>query len=120
MADSTVFTSVSGLAGAQMMELAESRRFTVDEATGTKMIEALEGTLRTLEKHWDALQRLREVPAMGATATARWASAQMESTAGREQDLLSQLEAARQHLPRYIEAIRLAIRNHANTPSPRD
>jgi hypothetical protein len=115
MTESAACFSRPGLAGVQMMKLAESRRFAVDESTGNKLMEAFEGTLRTLEAHWDALQRLRDAPALGRTATARWVSVQMVGTAVDERGLLSQLETAREEFPLYVAAIKLAIQNYSES-----
>ena len=49
---------------------------------------------------------------MGRTATGQWVSAHMVSTAGDEQGLLTQLQAARQEFPTYVEAIKLAKKNY--------
>ncbi|HEY3471045.1 MAG TPA: hypothetical protein VGL47_38315 [Amycolatopsis sp.] len=101
-----------GLAGAQMKRLAQSGGFAVDDTTGNQLIEALEGVLESLEARWAALQRLHDAPAMSRTATGQWVSAHMQNTAGDEHGLLTQLQAARQEFPTYIEAIKLAKQNY--------
>ncbi|MEQ0564135.1 hypothetical protein ABJI51_34060 [Amycolatopsis sp. NEAU-NG30] len=101
-----------GLAGAQLKRLAQSGGFAVDDTTGNQMIEALEGVLESLEARWAALQRLHDAPAMGRTATGQWVSAHMVNTAADEHGLVTQLQAARQEFPTYIEAIKLAKQNY--------
>jgi len=101
-----------GLEGAQMKRLATSGGFAVDETTGNELIAALEGVLQTLEARWATLQRFRDHPALGDTATAQWVSAHMVATAADEKGLLTQLEQARAEFPAYIEAIRQAKRNY--------
>ena len=61
---------------------------------------------------WAALQRLHDAPAMSRTATGQWVSAHMVSTAADEHGLVTQLQAARQEFPTYIEAIKLAKKNY--------
>ncbi|GAB3168728.1 hypothetical protein GCM10027258_95650 [Amycolatopsis stemonae] len=101
-----------GLAGAQLKRLAQTGGFAIDDTTGNQLIEALEGVLETLESRWSALQRLHDAPAMSRTATGQWVSAHMQNTAGDEHGLLTQLQAARQEFPTYIEAIKLAKKNY--------
>ncbi|MDQ7807041.1 hypothetical protein Q5425_25150 [Amycolatopsis sp. A133] len=101
-----------GLAGAQLKRLAQSGGFAVDDTTGNQLIEALEGVLESLEARWATLQRLHDAPAMSRTATGQWVSAHMVSTAADDQGLLTQLQAARQEFPTYIEAIKLAKKNY--------
>lgn len=101
-----------GLAGAQMKRLATSGGFAVDDTTGNQLIEALEGVLESLEARWAALQRLHETPAMSRTPTGQWVAGHMVSTAADEHGLLTQLQAARQEFPTYVEAIRLAKQNY--------
>lgn len=101
-----------GLAGAQLKRLAESGSFAVDDTTGNQLIQALEGVLESLEARWATLQRLHDAPAMGRTATGQWVSAHMVSTAADDQGLLTQLQAARQEFPTYIEAIKLGKQNY--------
>lgn len=101
-----------GLAGAQLKELAKSGGFAIDDTTGNQLIEALEGVLESLEARWATLQRLHDAPAMSRTATGQWVSAHMVSTAADEHGLLTQLQAARQEFPTYIEAIKLAKKNY--------
>jgi hypothetical protein len=101
-----------GLAGAQLKRLAQSGGFAIDDTTGNQLIEALEGVLESLESRWSALQRLHDAPAMSRTATGQWVSAHMVSTAADEHGLVTQLQAARQEFPTYIEAIKLAKKNY--------
>jgi hypothetical protein len=101
-----------GLAGAQLKQLAKSGGFAVDDTTGNQLIEALEGVLESLEARWANLQRLHDAPAMSRTATGQWVSAHMVSTAADDHGLVTQLQAARQEFPTYIEAIKLAKQNY--------
>ncbi|MEU5266662.1 hypothetical protein [Amycolatopsis sp. NPDC021455] len=101
-----------GLAGAQLKRLAQSGGFAIDDTTGNQLIEALEGVLESLEARWATLQRLHDAPAMSRTATGQWVSAHMVSTAADEHGLVTQLQAARQEFPTYIEAIKLAKKNY--------
>ncbi|NBH09108.1 hypothetical protein [Amycolatopsis sp. SID8362] len=101
-----------GLAGAQLKRLAQSGGFAIDDTTGNQLIEALEGVLESLEQRWANLQRLHDAPAMSRTATGQWVSAHMVNTAADDHGLVTQLQAARQEFPTYIEAIRLAKKNY--------
>ncbi|MGW3992064.1 hypothetical protein [Amycolatopsis sp. NPDC004772] len=101
-----------GLAGAQLKRLAQTGGFAIDDTTGNQLIEALEGVLESLEQRWATLQRLHDAPAMSRTATGQWVSAHMVSTAADEHGLVTQLQAARQEFPTYIEAIKLAKQNY--------
>jgi len=101
-----------GLAGAQLKRLAQSGGFAIDDTTGNQLIKALEGVLESLEARWATLQRLHDAPAMSRTATGQWVSAHMVSTAADEHGLVTQLQAARQEFPTYIEAIKLAKKNY--------
>ena len=101
-----------GLAGAQLKRLAQSGGFAIDDTTGNQLIEALEGVLESLEQRWANLQRLHDAPALSRTATGQWVSAHMVSTAADEHGLVTQLQAARQEFPTYIEAIKLAKQNY--------
>jgi hypothetical protein len=49
---------------------------------------------------------------MSRTATGQWVSAHMVSTAADEHGLVTQLQAARQEFPTYIEAIKVAKQNY--------
>ncbi len=109
---SPAFVARTGLAGNQLKQLAESGGFAVDDTTGNRLIEALEGVLETLESRWATLQRLHDAPAMSQTPTGQWVSAQMVSTAADEHGLLTQLQAARQEFPAYVDAIVLAKQNY--------
>ncbi|MEV6879870.1 hypothetical protein [Amycolatopsis sp. NPDC051128] len=101
-----------GLAGAQLKRLAQSGGFAVDDTTGNRLIEALEGVLESLEARWSALQRLHDKPALSRTAVGLWVADHMVSTAADEHGLVTQLQAARQEFPTYIEAIKLAKQNY--------
>ncbi|MEU4252586.1 hypothetical protein AB0F15_34795 [Amycolatopsis sp. NPDC026612] len=101
-----------GLAGTELKRLAQSGGFAVDDTTGNQLIESLEGVLESLEARWAGLQRLHDAPAMSRTATGQWVSAHMVSTAADDHGLLTQLQAARQEFPTYIEAIKLAKKNY--------
>ena len=101
-----------GLAGAQLKRLAQSGGFAIDDTTGNRLIEALEGVLESLEARWASLQRLHDAPAMSRTATGQWVAAHMVNTAADENGLVTQLQAARQEFPTYIEAIKLAKKNY--------
>ncbi|MDQ0383106.1 hypothetical protein [Amycolatopsis thermophila] len=95
-----------------LKRLATEGGFAVDEQTGEKMIQALQGIVDALEARWSALQAFGQAPPMSDTATARWVSDTMVKTASDERGLLTQLERARAELPTYIEAIRLAQKNY--------
>jgi hypothetical protein len=101
-----------GLAGGELKRLAQSGGFAIDDTTGNQLIDALEGVLESLEQRWANLQRLHDAPAMSRTATGQWVSAHMVSTAADEHGLVTQLQAARQEFPTYIEAIKLAKQNY--------
>ncbi|MFJ1759952.1 hypothetical protein ACIOD2_06505 [Amycolatopsis sp. NPDC088138] len=101
-----------GLAGAQLKRLAQSGSFAVDDTTGNRLIESLEGVLESLEARWSALQRLNDKPALSRTAVGMWVSGHMVNTAADDHGLVTQLQAARQEFPTYIEAIKLAKQNY--------
>jgi hypothetical protein len=101
-----------GLAGAQLKRLAQTGSFAVDDTTGNRLIESLEGVLESLEARWSALQRLHDKPALSRTAVSLWVSGHMVNTAADEHGLVTQLQAARQEFPTYIEAIKLAKQNY--------
>ncbi|MFG1647219.1 hypothetical protein ACGFMK_43655 [Amycolatopsis sp. NPDC049252] len=101
-----------GLAGAQLKRLAQSGSFAVDDTTGNRLIESLEGVLESLESRWSALQRLHDKPALSRTAVGMWVSGHMVNTAADDHGLVTQLQAARQEFPTYIEAIKLAKQNY--------
>ncbi|WP_370943774.1 hypothetical protein AB5J62_32275 [Amycolatopsis sp. cg5] len=103
---STVFS------GVRLRQMAVSGSFAVDETTGDRMIEALEGVIDTLTTRWAAIQRLQDSPRLSTTATAKWVSSHMVGTAVDEQGLLTQLQAAKAEFPAYVEAIRIAKRNY--------
>ncbi|MDT8913229.1 hypothetical protein [Amycolatopsis sp. PS_44_ISF1] len=105
------------LSGRKMVDLARSGSFSVDDTTGDKMIAALEAVIDTLEHRWSALQKVGERPAMSSTATGEWVAQHMSNTANDAQGLLTQLQAAKNEFPTYIEAIKLAKKNYADRES---
>jgi hypothetical protein len=102
----------SALSGAQLKALAVSGGFAVDETTGDRMIQALEGIIDTLTSRWSALQQFAQPPQLSTTATAQWVAGHMVNTATDGRGLLTQLQQARDELPTYIEAIKLAKQNY--------
>ncbi|MFD8497585.1 hypothetical protein [Amycolatopsis sp. NPDC059657] len=100
------------LSGVQLRKMAVSGSFAVDENTGNRMIEALEGVIETLTTRWAAIQRLQDSPRLSTTATAQWVSSRMVGTAVDERGLLTQLQHAKAEFPAYVEAIRIAKRNY--------
>ncbi|WP_442876018.1 hypothetical protein [Amycolatopsis sp. NBC_01480] len=105
------------LSGKKMMDMARTGSFAVDDTTGEKMIKALEAVVDTLQQRWSALQKVGETPAMSSTATGQWVAQHMSATANDAQGLLTQLQAARDEFPTYIEAIKLAKKNYADRES---
>ncbi|WP_033293513.1 hypothetical protein [Amycolatopsis jejuensis] len=105
------------LAGRQLKVLAEQGSFAVDDSTGDKMIESLEGVVDALQARWDALQKLGNHPEMSQTPAARWVAGHMVATASDNQGLLTQLQAARDEFPTYVEAIKLAKKNYRERES---
>jgi hypothetical protein len=105
------------LSGRKMVDLARSGSFAVDDTTGDKMIAALEAVVDTLQQRWSALQKVGETPAMSSTATGQWVAQHMTATANDAQGLLTQLKAARDEFPTYVEAIKLAKKNYADRES---
>ncbi|HEY3710941.1 MAG TPA: hypothetical protein VGL64_16295 [Amycolatopsis sp.] len=105
------------LSGRKMMDLARTGSFAVDDTTGDKMIAALEAVVDTLQQRWSALQKVGETPAMSSTATGQWVAQHMSATANDAQGLLTQLQAARDEFPTYIEAIKLAKKNYSDRES---
>lgn len=103
------------LSGTELKRLAQTGSFAVDDTTGNQMIQALEGVIDTLQARWDALQKLGTAPALSSTATGQWVSNHMLNTASDAQGLLTQLQAARDEFPTYVEAIKLAKQNYSNT-----
>jgi hypothetical protein len=101
-----------GLLGGELKKLAEKGGFAVDDTTGDRLIEALEGVLEALEQRWANLQRLHDAPALSRTAAGQWVSSHMVNTAADEHGLLTQLEAARREFPTYVEAIKQAKKNY--------
>lgn len=104
--------AVPTLSGTELRTLAVNGGFAVDETTGDKMIQALQGIVDSLESRWSALQQFQQSPPMSTTATARWVSDLMVHTATDDRGLLTQLQQARAELPTYIEAIKLAKSNY--------
>jgi hypothetical protein len=102
----------SALSGVQLKALAVSGGFAVDENTGDRMIQALEGVIDTLTARWSALQQFGQSPQLSTTATAQWVAGHMVNTATDAQGLLTQLQQARDEFPTYIEAIKLAKQNY--------
>ncbi|SDX55945.1 hypothetical protein SAMN05421504_103103 [Amycolatopsis xylanica] len=98
--------------GVRLRKMAASGSFAVDENTGNRMIEALEGVIDTLTARWAAIQRLQDTPRLSTTATAQWVSSHMVGTAVDERGLLTQLQHAKAEFPAYVEAIRIAKRNY--------
>ncbi|WP_239154924.1 hypothetical protein [Amycolatopsis sp. FDAARGOS 1241] len=105
------------LSGTALKQLAESGSFAVDDTTGNQMIESLEGVIDTLQSRWDALQKLGQSPLMSETATGKWVANHMLNTASDAQGLLTQLQAAKQEFPTYVEAIKLAKQNYRDSDS---
>jgi hypothetical protein len=103
---------VDALSGVQLRTLAANGGFAVDETTGDRMIQALQGVIDTLTSRWSALQQFTQSPQLGTSATAQWVSGHMVSTATDAQGLLTQLQQARDEFPTYIEAINLAKQNY--------
>lgn len=100
------------LSGVELKAMAANGGFAVDETTGDRMIQALQGIIDTLEARWSALQQFQQAPPMSTTATAKWVSDVMVRTATDERGLLTQLQQAKAELPTYIEAIKLAKANY--------
>jgi hypothetical protein len=101
-----------GLSGAQLKTMARQGGFAVDDTTGDRMIQSLEGVIDSLTARWNALVKLTQAPPMSTTATARWVSDHMVNTAIDAQGLLTQLQQARDEFPTYVEAIKLAKKNY--------
>ncbi|HVV08498.1 hypothetical protein [Amycolatopsis sp.] len=100
------------LSGVELRTLATNGGFAVDENTGEKMIQALQGIIDSLEARWAKLQGFGQSPPLSTGATAQFVSAHMVRTATDEKGLLTQLQQAKSELPTYIEAIKLAQRNY--------
>lgn len=100
------------LSGTEIKTLASNGGFAVDETTGNRMIEALQGVVDALEARWSSLQQFQQRPQMSSTATAQWVSDHMQNTATDDKGLLTQLQHAREEFPSYIEAIKLAKANY--------
>ncbi|GAB3577874.1 hypothetical protein GCM10027445_44310 [Amycolatopsis endophytica] len=95
-----------------LKKMATEGGFAVDEQTGEKMIQALQGMVDALEERWSTLQAFGDAPPMSSGATATWVSDVMVKTASDDRGLLTQLQQAKAELPTYIEAIRLAQKNY--------
>ncbi|NKQ51277.1 hypothetical protein HFP15_00085 [Amycolatopsis sp. K13G38] len=100
------------LSGVELRKLASGGGFAVDENTGDRMIQALQGIIDSLETRWSALEQFRKSPMMGTSPSARWVSDLMVRTADDDRGLLTQLQAARDELPTYIDAIKQAKANY--------
>ncbi|MFD2469415.1 hypothetical protein [Amycolatopsis silviterrae] len=96
----------------QLKTLAERGSFAVDDSTGDKMITALEGVVDALQARWNALEKVGEFPAMSKSPAGMFVGQQMARTARDQQGLLTQLQAARDEFPTYVEAIKLAKKNY--------
>jgi hypothetical protein len=103
------------LSGRKLMELASTGGFAIDDSTGNRMIEALESALQALEDRWSELEKLGQDPPMSDTPAARWVAQHMVATAADADGLLTQLRAAREEFPTYVEAIQLAKRAYRET-----
>jgi hypothetical protein len=100
------------LSGVELKTLAANGGFAVDETTGNRMVQALQGVIDSLESRWSKLQQFQQTPPMSTTSTAQWVAGHMVSTATDEKGLLTQLQQARAEFPTYIEAINLAKSNY--------
>jgi hypothetical protein len=100
------------LSGTELKTLAVNGGFAVDETTGERLIQALQGVIDSLEARWSALQQFQQTPPMSTTSTAQWVAGHMVNTATDEQGLLTQLQQAKAEFPTYIEAINLAKSNY--------
>lgn len=105
------------LSGTVLKRLAVSGGFAVDDATGIKMIQSLQGIIDSLEARWAKLQAFGQPPKMSRTATSQWVSNLMLNTATDDKGLLTQLQTAKAELPNYIEAIKLAVKNYESQDS---
>ncbi|HEV7975974.1 hypothetical protein [Amycolatopsis sp.] len=105
-------TPREALSGVALKRMAVQGGFAVDDATGDRMIQSLEGVIDSLAARWRELEKLQESPPMSSTATARWVSTHMQQTANDERGLLTQLQQARDEFPTYVEAINLAKKNY--------
>jgi hypothetical protein len=101
------------LSGTELHTAAVTGGFAVDETTGNRMIRSLEAMHEALESRWARLRSLAESPRIGSTPAAHHVAARMVETAADDRGLLTQLQAARAEIPRYVEAISLAKRNYA-------
>jgi hypothetical protein len=100
------------LSGVLLRSMASQGGFAVDDTTGDRMIQSLEGVIDSLTARWNALAKLAQAPPMSTTATARWVADHMVNTATDAQGLLTQLQQARDEFPTYVEAIKLAQKNY--------
>jgi nitrogen fixation/metabolism regulation signal transduction histidine kinase len=104
-----------GLSGVELKRMATEGAFAVDDTTGDRMIQSLEGVIDSLTARWTALAKVGQAPPMSATSTAQWVSGHMVNTANDEHGLLTQLQQARDEFPTYIEAIKMAKQNYRET-----
>jgi hypothetical protein len=104
-----------GLSGVRLKEMAVSGSFAVDDSTGNRMIQSLEGVIDSLTARWATLAKVGQTPPMSTTSTAQWVSGHMVNTATDDRGLLTQLQQARDEFPTYIEAIKLAKQNYRET-----
>ncbi|KAA9165659.1 hypothetical protein FPZ12_006050 [Amycolatopsis acidicola] len=100
------------LSGVELKTLATNGGFAVDETTGDKMIQSLQGIIDSLESRWSKLQAFGQAPPMSTGPAAEFVSQHMVRTATDDKGLLTQLQQARSELPTYIEAIKLAKKNY--------
>jgi hypothetical protein len=105
------------LSGVALRTMAEQGTFAVDDTTGNRMIQSLEGVIDSLTARWASLAKVGQAPPMSTTATAQWVSGHMLNTANDENGLLTQLKQARDEFPTYIEAIKMAKQNYRDTES---
>ncbi|MEU6646049.1 hypothetical protein ABZ863_26355 [Saccharomonospora sp. NPDC046836] len=105
------------LSGTELKQLAERGGFAVDETTGDRMISALEDIIDALNERWAELEKLSSPPPLSISATAQWVTQHTVNTAADDRGLLTQLRRAREELPQYIEAIRVAKHRYAETES---
>ncbi|EHK88320.1 hypothetical protein ACWGRK_18555 [Saccharomonospora azurea] len=108
-----VFTRT--LSGLELKRMATGQGFSVDDTTGERMIRALQDMVDLLEERWSTLEKLATNPPLSVSATAQWTAQRTVATASDEYGLLTQLRAARDELPQYIEAIRAAKRGYSET-----
>lgn len=103
------------LSGVQLKQMAVRGSFAVDDSTGNRLIQSLEGVIDSLSARWTALAKVGQTPPLGTSSTAQWVSGHMVNTATDDHGLLTQLQQARAEFPTYIEAIKLAKQNYQET-----